>query len=93
MPSSIDESVAGLKLPPRLTLLTMKDLHKGTAPTSGQQPLSPKYDVLSGIIVPKLQNHTDQYKTIAQKGIGNNIRNSKHQLLIDGAVTQDSRSR
>lgn len=42
------------------------------------------------LLICGLLDHTDQYMSTAQKGIGNNIRNSKHQLLIDTAVAQES---
>ncbi|XP_076592755.1 uncharacterized protein LOC143324285 [Chaetodon auriga] len=35
----------------------------------------------------------DQYVSRAQKGIGNNTRGAKHQLMVDGAVTQDCKTR
>ena len=48
--------------------------------------------LVSGIIAAK-QVHVNKYMSTAQKSIESNTKGSKHQLLIDGAVTNDSRSR
>ena len=73
----------------------MKDLHQGTAP-SNYCPiicLSTTWKVQSDIIAAKIQVHINKYMSTSQKSIGNNTRGSKHQLLIDRAVTNDSRAR
>uniref|UniRef100_A0A8C4WGB1 Reverse transcriptase domain-containing protein n=1 Tax=Gopherus evgoodei TaxID=1825980 RepID=A0A8C4WGB1_9SAUR len=77
------------------TVLIMKDPCKGIKP-SNYRPITclpTTWKILSGILAAKLQDHMGQYMSTAQKGLGNNTRGSKHQLLIDRAVTQDSRSR
>lgn len=46
------------------------------------------WKVLSGIIAIKFHDHKSQYIS-AKKGIGNNTRGSKQQLLRDKAVVLD----
>ena len=77
------------------TVLIMKDPHKGTTPSNYRSItcLSTTWKVVSGITAAKLHVHMTRYMSSAQKGIGKNTRGSKHQLLIDRAVTNDSRSR
>ena len=77
----------------RRTALVMKDSHKGTTLSNYGPITCLTKKVLSGIIAAKLQVHMTGYMSTAQKGIGNNTRGSKHQLLIERAVTNDSRSR
>lgn len=77
-------------------LMIMKDSHKGTTwPNYGPiiTCLPQHWKVLSGIIDTRIQDHMDQYMSIAQKGIENNTRGSKYQLIIDRAVVQDSLDR
>ncbi|TWW59899.1 hypothetical protein D4764_06G0014290 [Takifugu flavidus] len=77
------------------TVLIMKDPQKGTIP-SNYQPitcLSTTWKLLSGIIAAKISRHMDQYMSRAQKGIGNNTRGAKHQLLVHRAFAQDCRTR
>jgi len=49
--------------------------------------------LFSGIIAQKIQQHMNKYMNKTQKGIGNGSRGTKHQLLIDKAVIQDSKHR
>lgn len=48
---------------------------------------------LSDIIAAKMNRHIAQYMSGAQNGTGRNIRGVKQQLLVDGAVTQDCKTR
>ncbi|XP_076583782.1 retrovirus-related Pol polyprotein from type-1 retrotransposable element R2 [Chaetodon auriga] len=68
----------------------MKDPQKGLIP-SNYRPIT--WKLLSGIIAAKMSRHTDQYMSREQKGIGNNTREAKHQLLIERAVTQECKAR
>ena len=99
-PSSIDEPAASIRLSPRLAN-TGKDGAGHERPPQGTAPsnycpitcLSTTWKVLSGIIAAKLQVHRTGYMSTAQKDTGKNTRGSKHQLLLDRAVTNDLRSR
>ena len=74
----------------------MKDPHREGTASSNYRPIAchfTTWTVLSGVIPAKLQVHMIRYMSTAQKRIGNNTRGSQHQLLIDRAVTNDSRSR
>ncbi|TWW78234.1 hypothetical protein D4764_11G0003550 [Takifugu flavidus] len=77
------------------TVLIMKEPQKGSVP-SNYRPitcLSTTWKLLSGLIAAKISRHVDQYMSRAQKGIGNNTRGVKHQLLVDRAIAQDYRKR
>lgn len=54
---------------------------------------SKTWKVVYGIVVAKLQVHINQYTSTAQEGVGDNIRSYKLKLMIERAVTNDSRSR
>ena len=45
--------------------------------------------LLSGIIADEMSMHMAHYLSWTQMGIGCNIREAKHQLLIDRTVTQE----
>lgn len=73
----------------------MKDPQKGATP-SNYRPitcLNTTWKLLSGIIAAKMNGHMSHYMSRTQKGICNNTRGAKHQLLVDRAITRDCKSR
>ncbi|KAK1785740.1 hypothetical protein P4O66_003100 [Electrophorus voltai] len=61
---------------------------KGAVPSSYPliTGLCTTWKPLSGIIVAKMSKHMAQYMSRAQKGIGKNTREAKHQLLVDKSL-------
>ena len=77
------------------TVLIMKDPKQGAIPKN-YRPITclpTTWKLFSGIIAQKIQQHMNKYMNKTQKGIGNGSRGTKHQLLIDKAVIQDSKHR
>ena len=77
------------------TILLMKDPQQGAIPKN-YRPITclcTMWKLMSGILADKLLTHMGEHLHEAQKGIGNDSRGSKHQLLVDQTVMKDSRSR
>ena len=77
------------------TVLITKDPQKDAIPSNYQAItyLCTTWKLLSGNIVKKMNRHMVQDMSRAQKGIGSNTRGAKHQLLVNRAVAQDSKTR
>ena len=75
-------------------VLIMKNPQKGAIPSKYRPITCPcvTWKLQSDIIATKMNRHISQNMSRIQKGIANNTRVAKHQLLVDRAVTQDCKT-
>ena len=72
----------------------MKNPKKGAIPSKYRPITCPcvTWKLQSDIIATKMNRHVSQNMSRIQKGIANNTRVAKHQLLVDRAVSQDCKT-